>query len=111
MFANIRRHQKWLWILISFFVILSFVWFFSPEAKMNRGGYGGGAGVTVVGSISGRPLTREEYVSAYHESELRYLFSYGEWPGKDESSRQLGIIERETRNRLLLLEKIKQNNI
>ena len=109
MFANIRRHQKWLWILISGAVIISFVWYFNPNSK-----YGGGGGANFdssVGSINGRPISRLEYFNASKEAELRYLFSYGEWPGNDEFTRQNKPVERETRNRLFLVEKVRQHNI
>ena len=110
MFANIRRHQKWLWILISGAVIISFVWYFNPASR--NGGGGGGASLdNAVGSINGRSITRLEYANAFKESELRYLFSYGEWPGNDEFTRQNKPVEREARNRLFLQEKVRQHNI
>jgi SurA-like N-terminal domain len=108
MFGTIRRHQKWLWILISTVTIISFVAFFSPNQRRQHGWT---RPHDQIGSIDGRPVTRDQYASAYHEAELRYLFSYGEWPGNDTSSRQSDLIERETRNRLLLLDKIDQLNI
>jgi hypothetical protein len=64
-----------------------------------------------VGSINGRSISRDEYANAYREAELRYLFSYGDWPGNDSMSRQSGVMERETRNRMLLVEKLKDLDI
>lgn len=108
MFGTIRRHQKWLWIAISTVTIISFVAFFSPQQTQQGGWTSTGDNV---GSINGRPVTREEYANAYRESELRYLFSYGNWPGDDSMSRQSGMLEGETRNRIFLLEKIDQLDI
>ena len=61
MFAHIRRHQKWLWILISAAVIISFVWLFSPTQQMQ-----GGTGDlnAQLGSIYGDPITVREYYDA-----------------------------------------------
>src|SRR3954447_7830512 len=98
MFGTIRRHQKWLWIVISTVTIVSFVAFFSPQRRRQAGWTGSR---DQVGSINGRPVYREEYASAYREAELRYLFSYGDWPGNDNMSRQSGVMEREARNRML----------
>jgi peptidyl-prolyl cis-trans isomerase D len=108
MFGTIRRHQKWLWIVISTVTIISFVAFFSPQQRKQRGWTGPR---DLIGSINGRPITRDQYANAYREAELRYLFSYGEWPGNDTMSRQSGLIEREARNRLLLLDQINELNI
>ncbi|MCX6882582.1 MAG: SurA N-terminal domain-containing protein, partial [Verrucomicrobia bacterium] len=108
MFQDIRRHQKWLWVVISSAVIISFVVYFNPNQKYRSGDAGGS---TAVGTIYGAPLERTEYVAAYQEAELRYLFSYGEWPGRDQVSRQMRPVERETRNRLVLVRKLTDYNI
>ena len=110
MFQSIRRHQKWLWLVITTLTIVSFVVFFSPQQTQFKGTSQFGTGA-VIGTINGRPITREEYINTYREAELRYLFSTGNWPRDDEMSRQMGIMDRETRNRLLLIEKLKQFNI
>jgi hypothetical protein len=110
MFTNIRRHQKWLWLLISSAVIVSFVVYFNPQSKYSRG-LPSGPGDSRVGSIYGRPVMRSEYLDAYHESELRYLFSEGRWASDEEAARSLHLVEKETRNRMLLLEKIHQYGI
>src|SRR5690242_4825097 len=108
MFGTIRRHQKWLWIVISTVTIISFVAFFSPNRRRQAGWTGPR---DQVGSINGRAITRDQYAQAYREAELRYLFSYGDWPGNDAASRQSGVIERETRNRLVLLDKVNELDI
>ncbi len=107
MFQDIRRHQKWLWVVISSAVIISFVVYFNPNQQFANNGDGS----TTVGTIYGTPLERSDYLAAYREAELRYLFSYGEWPGRDEVSRQMRPVERETRNRLVLIRKLSDYNI
>ena len=110
MFHSIRRHQKWLWAVITTLTIVSFVVFFSPKrAKYDKSSLF--RSEAAVGSMKGRPISRDEYIDAYREVELRYLFSTGNWPRNDEMTRQLGIMERETKNRLLLVEKMKEFNI
>lgn len=106
MFGTIRRHQKWLWIVISTVTIVSFVAFFSPNNR-RQGGWVGPK--DYVGSINGRPVTRDEYARIYREAGLRYLFNYGTWPEND--SRQSDLLEREVHGRILLLEKMKELNI
>lgn len=109
MFHHIRRHQKWLWIVISAAVIISFVVYFTPDAKLGMGRRGGPSNW---GSINGRAVTQKEIQGAYHEAQLRHLFSYGNWPGSDEFSSQMGFnVELETENRLFLAEKIRELNI
>src|SRR5262245_254844 len=110
MFATLRRHQKWLWYVISILTIISFVWFFSPRSSRNVG-RGGWRENDVVGSIYGHAIHRGAYLQATREARLRYFLSYRQWPDEDEMARQLGIIERETRNRLMLIEKLKQLDV
>ncbi|MCI0538031.1 MAG: peptidyl-prolyl cis-trans isomerase [Verrucomicrobiales bacterium] len=109
MFATIRRHQKWLWIVISTLTIVSFVWFFSPASQS-----GGGSGRNenaVIGSIYGQPLRRGDYFQAAREARLQFVFNYQQWPGDNPMVRKMGMIERDTTNRLVLLKKIEQFNV
>src|ERR1051325_9527665 len=86
MFANIRRHQKWLWILISGAVIISFVWYFNPNTRYgNRGAVNFSA---AVGSVNGRSISRSEYLQIQNEAQIRHRFVYGSWFGEDEFSRR-----------------------
>lgn len=101
MFDSIRRHQKWLWVIIIVVVIISFVVFFNPSTQM-----GGGYQETDFGSINGRKITREAYLAANQEAEINYLFRTGEWPGGSEFTRQNFDGEQQTMSRLLLIDKI-----
>jgi IS1 family transposase len=109
MFVSLRRHQKWLWIVISVLTIISFVAFFSPRSQ--RGVGSGWRENDVVGSIYGHALHHDEYLQAAREARLWYFLRARQWPEEDEAARQFGFIERETRDRLLLSEKLKQLNI
>jgi hypothetical protein len=111
MFESIRRHQKWLWIVIMTLTIISFVAFFSPRSQRGYSSGGMFGDDKAVGSINGRDIGREEYLDAVKEARLRYYLSYGQWPRDDEMTRRLGLMERETRNRIVLLEKLKEFDI
>ena len=111
MFQHIRRHQKWLWFVISAAVIISFVWYFNPNQRAARNAAGGMGGETTVGTIDGQPISYATYKNTRNEAVLQYLFSYGEWPVDNEVTRQLRPIERETRTRLLLIDRIKDYDI
>jgi hypothetical protein len=111
MFASIRRHQKWLWFVISVLTIISFVAFFSPRSQRGAS-YGAGLSADdTVGSIYGRRIRRDEYAQASREANLRYFITYRRWADDDEMARQLGLIDRETRNRLLLIRKLDEMNV
>src|SRR3954469_11438036 len=109
MFANIRRHQKWLWYVISAAVIISFTWYLNPSNRQNRGG---GMFESNVGSLNGRAISRSEYLDAQKEAHLKYLFMSGSWYGSDEFSRQNeGFIDNQTKQRLFLKEKARELGI
>ncbi len=108
MFTTIRKHQTWLWAFIIAAVIVSFVIYFAPTTGR---GDRSGMRMSDFGSIHGRPITRKEYSQALLESELGCLMRYGVWPGTLEA-RQTGFsIEREIRNRLVLLDSVRALNI
>ena len=106
MFATLRRHQKWILGGIIAVVIPSFVVFFTPDATLR-----GGGGKGNFGAINGRAISQEQFAQAYHEAELRYLFSYGTWPGREDANRSGFDLEREARNRVLLIDLVRQNKI
>src|SRR3954463_3242737 len=109
MFANIRRHQKWLWYVISAAVIISFTWYLNPS---NRQGGAGGLHQENVGTINGRPVSQGEYLDARKEAFLKYLFMSGTWYGNDDFSRQnADFIENQTKQRLYLKDKAKELGI
>jgi hypothetical protein len=115
MFASIRRHQKWLWLVIIVLVIISFVVYFDPtystRSSRGRGPSAGGAGD--YGSINDRPLSREELLEVHQEVRLSFrLFSgTGRWPEEDEFGRQQFNPDGQAKRRLILLEKLKDLNV
>lgn len=113
MFASIRRHQKWLWLVIIVLVIISFVIYFDPtySSRSSRGSGAGGAGD--YGYINDRPLSREELLEAHQEVRLRFrVFSgTGQWPEEDEFGRQQFNPDGQAQQRLILIEKLKDLNV
>ena len=77
MFATIRKHQQWLFVLICGVIIISFVIFFSPDV-----GFGDGGRKRVTGMIDGQPIPQSEFDMAYEESAIElFLSSDGRyWP-------------------------------
>lgn len=105
MFGTIRRHQKWLWVVIITVIIISFVVFFSPEANLSSN-----TGKVNLGSISGRPIALDEYRSAFNETLIGYfLRSNGNWPGNDEATQRN--LERDTIFRIFLLQRLNELDI
>src|SRR3954470_18830369 len=90
MFGSFRKHQQWIWILGVIVIIPSFVIFFSPDAKWNRGLRGGSDKGLDLGSFNGRPIGRDEYMAANRETKINYFMRTGgkEWPGNDEQTRR-----------------------
>ena len=111
MFANIRRHQKWLWYIIAGAVIISFTWYLNPSNQ----GQGGGRGMfnTSVGTINGRDISRNEFFDIQKDAALQYFFTYGTWYNSgDEMARQNeGFMDRAIRNRIFLKEKARELGI
>ena len=100
MIGTIRKHSKWLWVVIITLTVISFInWGASPT---QRGG--GGPTGNDFGSIYGKKITEQQYVDALNEFKLFYLFRYGTWPDKKSNVSQSDM-ERETYIRLLLIQK------
>ncbi|MEK7706918.1 MAG: peptidylprolyl isomerase, partial [Verrucomicrobiota bacterium] len=107
MIGTIRKHSKWLWIIIIAATVISFVIFFSPSQRFSSRG---GDGSANFGSINGERVSQEDFVHARREVYLRYFFSYGAWPDPD--AKRMGFdVERETYFRLLLVQKQEQLGI
>jgi hypothetical protein len=102
MIGTIRRHSKWLWLIIIAATIITFVFWGANTSRL--GSSGGRSGPENFGSINGERITRDDYFNAQREVYLRYFFSYGDWP--DKNATQMGFdVERETYYRLLIIRK------
>ncbi|MFT5490033.1 MAG: hypothetical protein ACI8V5_000373 [Limisphaerales bacterium] len=75
MFATIRKHQQWLFVLICGVIIVSFVIFFSPDI-----GVGDRGRPTINAMINGQPVPPAEFDAAYEEASIDlFLNSGGRW--------------------------------
>jgi len=109
MFAHIRKHQQWLFIVIIAVVIVSFVVFFTPTVGSGNSGGRSGADA-VVGTYKGQPITQTDYYEAYKEISLQVFLSMGQWP--EQLGTQFGFDPtQEAVNRLMLVRKLEEMNI
>jgi len=99
MIGTIRKHSKWLWVVIITLTVISFIYWGAAPAQRGGGGRGGD-----FGSINGKKITQQQYLDAFHEFQIFYLFNYGTWPDKKSNLSQSDM-ERETYVRLLLIQK------
>ena len=108
MFGTIRRHQTWLWAIIITGTILSFLVWFSPDARWG----GGHRNQPNYGKIDGHPVTMQEFMEARQETRLLYFLNFQQWPDNDERARQMGFdVDNETYMRLLRVAKTRESKI
>ncbi len=108
MFVTFRKHQKWIYIGAMIVVIPSFVVFFTPGSG---GGGGGDLGKVDLGTIDGRPVTREEFVNARREVALRYRLRFGQWPDDARMARFNLNLGQEAMTHLALLRRVEEADI
>jgi hypothetical protein len=106
MFGTIRKHQGWLWMVVIFFTVISFVVFFSPNAKMSDAWQND---TYNLGSISGEKVTVDAYQSAAREAILRFFLNNSQWP--DRARKEDFDEQREAYIRLFLLQKVQEQKI
>lgn len=107
MIGTLRKHQQWLWIIIILAIIISFVVYFSPT----KTGLFEGDSSYNFGSIKGHAITRDQFRNAQTEIVLFYFLRTGKWPAKEELEQTGFNLERETYNRILLVEKLKDLDV
>ncbi len=104
MIGTIRKHSKWVWLVIIAVTIVTFVFWGS------QGTGSGAAGRASFGSVDGERVTQDDFVNARREAYMRWFFNNGEWPGRDAKSRGFDE-DRETYFRLLLLKKLRDLDV
>lgn len=109
MFTHLRKHQKWLLVVVATITIASFVVFFNPS---NRGS-GSSRGEAYFGSINGQRISQEDFYNARKEVNLQYFFmSGGNWIKDEDDAKKAGFdLEQRTYARLLLIQKQEQLGI
>lgn len=108
MFDSIRKHQKWLLVLISGLTIISFVAFFNPAQSSLRGVVDGGENF---GRLYGRPIARETMVTFGRQAQLFGRLRFGD-QADSAQARQMGYDPNVLRyQRLFLDAKLKEFGI
>lgn len=106
MIGTIRKHSKAMWWVIIVAIIISFVWWNSQGP-----GGGGNGGMGNYGVMNGVTITPTLYSEAQREVKLYYFFSSGgSWPGRGRQLQGFDV-ERETFNRILITQKMKELGI
>jgi len=100
MIGTIRKHSKWLWVVIIVATVVSFLFWGAGPVARNSGG-GGRAGD--LGSIAGRKVTPNAYFSVRNEVYLYHLFRYNQWPDRDPNVSEADL-RREIYVRLMLIQ-------
>lgn len=104
MIGTIRKHSGWLWLVIITATIISFVFWGASSARVGTGG--GGANL---GSVYGKKVTPEQYLSAKKDFYLSYWFSSGRWP--DDATMSPTEIEQQIYLSLMLTQKAQQMGV
>jgi len=99
MFGTIRKHSKWLWVIIIVVIVISFVVFFTPGVFED----GGRAGVNV--TIDGRTFTPDQLNAARREVRVGSRLGLARAPASNEEANQRAF------ERLLLTAKLEQYGI
>jgi len=100
MIGTIRKHSKWLWVVIIILMAISLIWWGTSPGQRGGGGRTSGD----FGSINGKKISQQEFQQAFNEFKLSYLFQRGSWPDKNANMSQKDI-DQETYIRLFLLQK------
>jgi len=105
MIGTIRKHSKWLWVVIIVATVISFIWW--GAAVPSRNGGGGGISAGEYGSIYGEKVTQQEYAGARNDFYLYYWMHNGfQWPNQDPNMTPLQM-DQQIYLRLMLTRKAK----
>lgn len=101
MFGTIRKHSKWLWLVIVTLMAISLIYWTGNSSDRARGA---GRDAANFGTIAGKKVTEENYRAAEREVYLNYFLNSGEWPDADAERTGFDPL-RETYFRLFLIQK------
>ena len=102
MFATIRKHLKWLWIVVIVLVTLAFVVYMGPTSGMQSDPMARG----VYGYVNGRPVNRDRFMEAYQEARIQFFLYTQVWPEDSPAAQEMFDAERQVAERLALLDKL-----
>ena len=105
MIGTIRKHSKWLWLIIIIATVISFVFWGAGPSRLGGDGGGGGGVSGDYGSVYGHKITQPAFLEARNEYYLFYWFrSGGEWPDRNPNFTE-DVLGREIYIRLMLMQK------
>jgi len=102
MFATIRKHLKWLWIIVIVLVTVAFVVYMGPTAGMQTNPMASG----VYGYVNGRPVNRDRFMEAYQEARIQFFLYTQVWPEDSPAAREMFDAERQVAERLTMMDKL-----
>ena len=105
MIGTIRKHSKWLWIVIIAVTIITFVFWMNPGSRT-----GGGGATENLGSIDGQQVAMNDYLAVRDEVYIFYWLRYNQWPDRDPNYSQADM-QREIYVRLMLIQQGKKLGI
>ena len=106
MIGTLRKHSKVLWWVVIVAIIITFVWWGSSTSRTGDGRNSGS-----YGSLNGQDISSSSFDETSREVRLSYFYgSNGRWPTRGQAIQGFDL-ERETYQRLLLLQKIGQMGI
>jgi hypothetical protein len=100
MIGTIRRHSKWLWLIIIVATVISFVFWGAGPSRMGDGS-GGRVASGDLGTIYGHKVTQQAFIDARNDFYLSAWFNTGEWPEKNPNFSE-SELDREVYVRLML---------
>jgi SurA-like N-terminal domain len=105
MIGTIRKHSKWLWMVIIVLTVYSFIVLWGNPSSRSTGR--GASGNIDFGSINGKKITPDDYYNAQREVAMDYfLASGGQWPDRETKEMQSRAYLR-----LMLIQKLDDYNI
>jgi peptidyl-prolyl cis-trans isomerase D len=102
MFATIRKHLKWLWIVVIVLVTVAFVVYMGPTSGMQSDPMASG----VYGYVNGRPVNRDRFMEAYQEARIQFFLYTQVWPEDSPAAQEMFDAERQVAERLALMDKL-----
>jgi hypothetical protein len=103
MIGTIRKHSKWLWLVIATLTIISFIYWGASPSRLGDNGRGRVRGD--YGSIYGHKITEQAFFEARNNFFLLYWFrSGGEWPDRNPNFTE-PVLQKEIYIRLMLIQK------
>jgi len=94
MIGTLRKHSQTLWYFIIVIIVISFVYFFTPEVDQ----LGNGAAADF-GSFQGEALKRQDWLDASAQARVSFFLQTGRWPTGSAMERRIDMI---TRQRLMI---------